>query len=812
MESLHISPLQRNDVATDWELARMAWWLLTTMVVILCISSSGGAQEHVFTVQDDIQMTRFNDPWPISGVSGSEVAHVSPDGKHFTIITTTGNLQTDRVTSQLLIFDADTVSAYLASNGQGLAPMPRAIAKIVSFPHREEPRPYASLIKDLRWSSDSDLVYFTGEDANGNYRLYQASVLRRDYHPLTPPWLSVTRYDTVGDTIVYTASRPSSEGAVGGLAINEDARAVTGDRLQEILFARQMTAIEPTTQMMTVMKKPFGALHSVSVPKYSVREQTFLSFSFPFALSPKGDLLIDVEPVAQIPKEWEKYTPASGYEHTRYRSDDAHLISSANLLQVKEYTLVDLRTGRRVPLVNAPNSRTLDYADKNFLFWTPDEKRVLVTNTFLPFDGTHDADRQRPCAVASVEIPSLRVQCLLLNQDSNPRQQVQEISLGDSDDEVIVKMTVGGAQMQQKYRWQKGIWQLVPPKPLGGVHEAAASKTTVELVIRQTLNDPPTLWATGKETGQSKLLWNPNPQLAHVRLSSASVYRWKDRTGYEWTAGLVMPVDYVPGRRYPLIIQMYAFNPDQFITDGLYPSAFAARPLADAGFVVLQVQEKANHSFNDAEAQEHLEGYRSAIEELSAQGLVDADKVGVIGFSWTCWYVENALIKMPRLFAAATIADGVDHSYMEYHLAEGSSKIQQQEETIIGSKPIGDGLKRWLEVAPGFHLDKVETPLRIEAINPLSLLGEWEIYSSLRMQKKAVDLIYFPKGTHIHQRPLERLESQQGDVDWFRFWLQGYEDPDPTKKEQYKRWEHLKDLRDADIPAAKNQNQTGSGQ
>jgi hypothetical protein len=38
---------------------------------------------------------------------------------------------------------------------------------------------------------------------------------------------------------------------------------------------------------------------------------------------------------------------------------------------------------------------------------------------------------------------------------------------------------------------------------------------------------------------------------------------------------------------------------------------------------------------------------------------------------------------------------------------------------------------------------------------------------------------------------LERLESQQGDVDWFRFWLQGYVDPDPSKRGQYRRWAKL---------------------
>jgi hypothetical protein len=90
----------------------------------------------------------------------------------------------------------------------------------------------------------------------------------------------------------------------------------------------------------------------------------------------------------------------------------------------------------------------------------------------------------------------------------------------------------------------------------------------------------------------------------------------------------------------------------------------------------------------------------------------------------------------------------------------------------------------------------------MEAIRPMQLLGEWEIYSSLKLQHKPVDLIYFPSSLHIHQRPLARLESQQGNVDWFRFWLQGYEDPDPRKSAQYRRWEEFRIDKSADIVTA----------
>jgi hypothetical protein len=69
--------------------------------------------------------------------------------------------------------------------------------------------------------------------------------------------------------------------------------------------------------------------------------------------------------------------------------------------------------------------------------------------------------------------------------------------------------------------------------------------------------------------------------------------------------------------------------------------------------------------------------------------------------------------------------------------------------------------------------------------------------SLLRLQKKPVDLIYIPDGQHILQKPMERLASQQGSVDWFDFWLNGHEDPDPAKAEQYIRWRELRKLQTA---------------
>jgi hypothetical protein len=151
------------------------------------------------------------------------------------------------------------------------------------------------------------------------------------------------------------------------------------------------------------------------------------------------------------------------------------------------------------------------------------------------------------------------------------------------------------------------------------------------------------------------------------------------------------------------------------------------------------------------------------------------------------------LLEFPERFAAAVIADGVDQSYFQYMLSAPETPAMEAER--YSGKPIGNSLETWIKSAPGFRLYELKTPLRLQAIGPASLLAEWEIYASLKLQNKPVDMLFLPRGQHVLQNPSELMASEQGDVDWFCFWLKGEEDQGPAKGSQYERWEKLREER-----------------
>jgi len=294
------------------------------------------------------------------------------------------------------------------------------------------------------------------------------------------------------------------------------------------------------------------------------------------------------------------------------------------------------------------------------------------------------------------------------------------------------------------------------------------------------------------------MIWDPNPQLKHIKLGSAEVIRWKDDKGYEWEGGLVKPPDYEPGKRSPLVIQTHGFYKGQFLSNGSFTTAFAAQALAAQGIAVLQMGWNPNNFETSKEGPDQVAGFEGVVKKLTQEGLIDPSRVGVIGFSRTVYHVLAAITTADHLFAAASVTDGVTFGYFEYLLSADTGP-DWDTDAINGGEPFGaEGLKNWLASSPEFNMDKVRTPLLLLQPGVESMFADWEPYAALRYLKKPVDLIMLQAGSHVMTNPTQRLASETVNVDWFRFWLKGEEDPDPAKAEQYKRWRELRKLKEAD--------------
>lgn len=164
--------------------------------------------------------------------------------------------------------------------------------------------------------------------------------------------------------------------------------------------------------------------------------------------------------------------------------------------------------------------------------------------------------------------------------------------------------------------------------------------------------------------------------------------------------------------------------------------------------------------------------------------------MGIIGFSRTVYSVEYSLTHSSYHFAAATAADGFDGGYVQYLV---NPYAKRDYNTVNGGDPFGATFELWRERSPSFTVDRVRTPIRLEGYgNIAAVIGNWEWYAKLVLLDRPVDLVYLPDGTHLLVKPWERITSQQGNVDWYCFWLKGEQGSDPGKRGQYQRWEQMR--------------------
>jgi len=347
----------------------------------------------------------------------------------------------------------------------------------------------------------------------------------------------------------------------------------------------------------------------------------------------------------------------------------------------------------------------------------------------------------------------------------------------------------GSAKHYVRIDLQTGSMQSLANAPASTEAEQHGHRhRSFDVRVKQGIDQPPLLVASNADT--SRVIWDPNPQLKNIQLGEASVYKWKDKQGREFKGGLFKPFNYTPGRRYPLVIQTHGFDESFFFPSGPgMPTAFAARALAAVGIAVLQVDEDCPF-VTPEEGSCAASAYESGVNKLVSDGLVDPEKVGIIGFSRSCYYVMETLTASSLHLKAASITSGLIFDYWQYAF----SPERGEGDAIIGTPPFGEGLQQWLKRSPGFNLDKVNSPLMVVGQGPDVLLTMWAAYAGLRQLNKPVDLIMLNSDEHVLTNPAVRMASQGGSVDWFRFWLQGYEDPNPTKAEQYKRWRELKKM------------------
>jgi dipeptidyl aminopeptidase/acylaminoacyl peptidase len=158
---------------------------------------------------------------------------------------------------------------------------------------------------------------------------------------------------------------------------------------------------------------------------------------------------------------------------------------------------------------------------------------------------------------------------------------------------------------------------------------------------------PYEVYGAGPDLAGARALTHLNPQLDGVALAHSELVSYRDADGKKLYGVLYYPYGYEPGKKYPLVAEVYETYFDNGFNENMNLLAgrgwFAFHPSVD-----LQIGYPG---------EAWVKGVTNAINSLEDKGLVDGTKLGVEGTSYG-GYATNLLITQTDRFAAAVNISG----------------------------------------------------------------------------------------------------------------------------------------------------------
>jgi len=264
-------------------------------------------------------------------------------------------------------------------------------------------------------------------------------------------------------------------------------------------------------------------------------------------------------------------------------------------------------------------------------------------------------------------------------------------------------------------------------------------------------------------------LTDSNPWLADRLLPTSELVSYRDGDGKVLYGVLRYPVNYVRGRKYPTVFEIY---------ETFFDNGFNARAafLASHGYAVFH---PSVNLVVGRPGEAWVKGVTSAANKLIEMGVADADRLGVHGTSYGGYATVLLITQTDRFKAAVNISGKVDMvSFYTDSPRLGVRNVHAPEKSQdrLGAT-LWEHPERYLDHSAILHADRITTPL-------LCITGDQdpnvpssqsrEIYYALRRLGKEVEWVRYVNGAHRPPGSVsESIDFEQRILAWYDNHLKG---------------------------------------
>ncbi|MGD9903084.1 MAG: prolyl oligopeptidase family serine peptidase [Vicinamibacterales bacterium] len=427
-----------------------------------------------------------------------------------------------------------------------------------------------------------------------------------------------------------------------------------------------------------------------------------------------------------------------------------------------DLSLVEVASGRVTPLVTQDGPDTSPR-------WSPDGRRIVFQSAMAkPFYFYENG------ALAVVDAAGGAPTVLTAGFDENPQ---------------LVAWTPAGIFFAASQRTWASLYRLDPASrqvtPLRVGDEWIGQSFAVTPDGRHTAfvgsgprHFPDVYAAPVAATLVATKLSDLGAQIAAWPAHHREVIRWKSQDGAEIEGVLHKPADFQAGRRYPLLVVIHGgptgvSRPQPYGSASFYPvDGWLAR-----GALVLEPNYRGSAGYGEAFRSLNVRNLGigdawdvlSGIDTLVARGLVDADRVGAMGWSQGGYISAFLATKHSERFKALSVGAGISN-WVTYYVNTDIHPFTRQ---YLKATPWADP-KIYADTSPMTYITQAKTPTLIQHGDRdprVPIPNAFELYQGLRDQKVPVELMIFRGFRHALDKPKANRAAMQQNWDWFGKYL-----------------------------------------
>lgn len=271
-----------------------------------------------------------------------------------------------------------------------------------------------------------------------------------------------------------------------------------------------------------------------------------------------------------------------------------------------------------------------------------------------------------------------------------------------------------------------------------------------------------------------KRLTFSNPVLDNVRLAKQEVIEWNSSDGIAIQGVLTYPLDYAPGQKYPLLLQIHGgpegISYNGFNTRAVYPVQY----YASKGFFVLEPNYRGSQGrgveFAKADhkdlAGKEFEDVLAGIDALIERGLVDKDKVGTGGFSYGGYFSAWASTKHSDRFKAAMVGAGITN-WISF---TGTTDIIYENSLVHWNLWWFEHMDLVWDRSPLAHLNNAKTPTLVvhgEKDLRVPISQGQELYHGLKLRNIPTEMVVYKRQPHGIRERAAQIDYMNRTLNWY---------------------------------------------